>query len=466
MTHSVKVIIDRQIQTILEENHFSRTEHFCPTILENLQNYPSNSKDSSQILQGEIKEVYAGGAEAKAPPATVAADESGRIWGDPHFEGGDGDKFDVQGKSNKTYHLFSDTGLTLNGKFVSAGKNKTVISETGFTLSGLQGCTKLSVHSRPKAQVLLNGRPMEPGESASTADGESIQLSADGKKLTVKTKEGYTVEQEIKNPGKNGELEIRIQTSSQGVARDGRLPGGLLGQTFDANKRARNSKDPQGKGAIEGSFGDYEVVGGIFGDPSPKIAPHAENLPGLYRFMEELEIPLQPNLRFPSTNPLTLETISWREELRQTNLDSLLRESQRQAKQEVHTSNAALNRLTFLFLMAIRSGNINLAMMIFSHLEAKQANELTRSLMNKMQQLQEKKRQLSGQLLQVTDDAQGAKSTQMFKTEIEAVNDDISVLQTFIKEVAQNKNQAIELANAFIQQENQTTSYIIRSWGR
>jgi hypothetical protein len=84
----------------------------------------------------------------------------------------------------------------------------------------------------------------------------------------------------------------------------------------------------------------------------------------------------------------------------------------------------------------------------------------------KLRDLQDKKRGLSQQIMTQSDDAQGVKNTQMIKTEIEGINDDISVLQTFIREVAQNKQQILEMANGFLTQEHQITMSIVRSFGR
>jgi len=399
-------------------------------------------------------------------PNPIAAGESGRVWGDPHFEGGDGGKFDVQGEPEKTYNLLTDTGMVINAKFVQHGKNKTVVGETGLKLSGPQGMTQISFQARPQARLTVNGTELKPGQSFATADGGRAALSKDGKTLKVQTAEGYVIEIIANKTGAQGEMEIKVRTPAQGVNQEGRLPAGLLGQSFDGDKIARNSEDLQGKGAIQGNYQDYEVVGGVFGDPSPKISPHATNLNGLAHFMKELGLPNLAGLQFPKQNPLTLESINWQSEIQQGNLQSLLRESSRKAREEVYTQNAKINRLSHLLLMALRSGNISLAMMLFAHLETAEANELTKSLVLKLRGLQDKKRQLSQQMMSQTDDAQGAKQTQMLKTEIESVNDDISILQTFIKDIAQNKQQAIEMANGFLNLEHQTTLTIVRTLGR
>lgn len=466
MFYSLKVLIEKKIQTLQEEK---APLHFLDTPTRHLHSWYAHGSVGSHCLPtvtGEVPPMIENAPTPRSLPADVATNESGRIWGDPHFEGGDGGKFDVQGEAGKTYNLLSDTGLLLNGRFDPYGKGKTVVGETGLTLSGPQGITKISVQSRPEGKVTINGRVMTPGESLPTADGGRVTLSSDGKKLTVHTGEGYTIEQSIKKSGPQGELEIRVKTPSRGVARDGRLPSGLLGQTFDPDKLGRNSQDPQGNGAIQGQVEDYEVPAGVFGDPSPQVAPHPIHVFGFHQFLKELGFSANTPLRYPSQNPLTFESVNWQTEIQQSYLNDILRDSSRQAKQQVFSQNQKINRLTHLLMLILRSGNISLAMMIFAHLEAKEANELNRTLVGKMQELQQQKRQLSSQITGQKNDAEGMKNYQAIKIEIDSVNDDISVLQTFIRDVAQNKQQALELTNAFLTQEHETSMSIIRSFGR
>lgn len=465
MLHSLRVLVEREINFLKDPNpellredlsqNFSPLNSTCfseggDTVATCLCPSPVASEEPSK----------------KSEVAAVAPLETGRVWGDPHFEGGDGDRFDLQGKAGKTYHLLSDTGLTLNGTFAAFEKNKTIVGETGLRLSGPKGVSRILVQARPKAQVFHNGRQLLPGKKISTADGGWASLSKDGLHLTVETREGYRLEEMIHKPGTNGEMEIVVRTPESGVAGEGRLPAGILGQTFDPDSRPRLSKDRQGKGAITGNYRDYEVEGGVFGDPSPKVSTQAANVFGLHQFMDELGLKASPDLRFPAYNPLSLEGINWQEEIGQNNLEGLLRDSARQAKKEVASSNQKINRLNHLLFLALKSGNLSLAMLLFAHLEAKEANELTRSLVGKLQDLQQKKRDLSQQIMAQNNDSQGTKNTQMIKTEIEGVNDDISVLQTFLRDIAQNKQQSLEMANGFITQEHQITMAVVRSFGR
>lgn len=187
---------------------------------------------------------------------------------------------------------------------------------------------------------------------------------------------------------------------------------------------------------------------------------------GFENFLQEIGVPQAADTQFPESNPLTLQRIDWSQEIQQSTLDDLSRSSARQAKCEALSQNAKTNRLTQLLFLALRSGNISLAMLLFSHLEASTANDVTRCLMEKLQKMQDNKRKLAQDIQNQKDDAQGSKNLQKIKFEMEQVNDDISVLQTFIKDVAQNKQSALEMANAFLSKEHETTMAIVRSFGR
>lgn len=194
--------------------------------------------------------------------------------------------------------------------------------------------------------------------------------------------------------------------------------------------------------------------------------PSSADREGFEGFLQEIEFSGKGGWRFPEANPITLQAVDWSQEIRQGNLQDLARASARQAKSEALSQNAKANRLAHLLFLALRSGNISLAMLLFSHLEAATANEITTCLMEKVQKMQDNKRKLAQDIQNQKDDAQGSKNLQKIKLDMEQVNDDISVLQTFIRDVAQNKQASLELANAFISKEHETTMAIVRSFGR
>ncbi|MDL1871286.1 hypothetical protein FBR05_03680 [Deltaproteobacteria bacterium PRO3] len=216
-------------------------------------------------------------------------------------------------------------------------------------------------------------------------------------------------------------------------------------------------------GAVAWQEGPLESVSARLRESSPLSAADRE---GFETFLEEIQFSGKGGWRFPETNPLTLQAIDWSQEIRQGTLQDLARASARQAKSEALSQNARADRLAHLLFLALRSGNISLAMLLFSHLEAATANEITTCLMEKVQKMQDNKRKLAQDIQNQKDDAQGSKNLQKIKLDMEQVNDDISVLQTFIRDVAQNKQASLELANAFISKEHETTMAIVRSFGR
>lgn len=191
------------------------------------------------------------------PSQPVAANESGRIWGDPHFIGADGGKYDVQGQAGKTYNLLSDRGLQFNGTFGKWGNGgATVVKDSAINVGGPYGQSQVKFSGDGKASV--NGQQLQNGQTVRLADGGTATLK--GNKLTVTTAEGYTIEQE----SKGGYINADVKTGANGVGADGVMPHGLLGQTFDADNKARNGKrgaGAQGEGAIDGKVNDYEVNG-------------------------------------------------------------------------------------------------------------------------------------------------------------------------------------------------------------
>jgi hypothetical protein len=185
----------------------------------------------------------------------IAANEHGRIWGDPHFEGGDGGKYDVQGEAGKTYSLLTDEGLDLRGRFDAWSEGVTIVGQTGLTLTGTDGRTSEIAFSKD-GTATINGEVMEEGKTYDLADGGTAILEEGV--LTVNTAEGYTIEQSTHGSGDRAYINVDVTTGENGVG-SGRLPGGLLGQSFDADSEARVGSGNQGEGAIDGSVEDYEV---------------------------------------------------------------------------------------------------------------------------------------------------------------------------------------------------------------
>jgi len=191
---------------------------------------------------------------------TIAEREEARVWGDPHFVGGDGGKYDVQGQAGKTYNLLSDTGVSFYGTFDGWGDGITVVGSTGLTVTGRGGTSKVH-HNAKNDTMTVDGQQLQDGQSVVMADGGTTTKK--GRDLITKTAEGYRIVQHDK--GKH--IDAEVKTGDRGVY-NGTMPTGLMGCTFDADSKARNGKKgkgAQGEGAIDGVVTDYEVDGGVFG---------------------------------------------------------------------------------------------------------------------------------------------------------------------------------------------------------
>jgi hypothetical protein len=218
-------------------------------------NGPVNGPINIETGSGDDTVIINGGSQP-APPEPeepVAANEEGKIWGDPHFVGGDGGKYDVMGEDGKIYDLLSDEGLELRSQFEEAREGVTYVGETGLTVG--EGMNSDHINFRKDGSASINGQQMEEGQTYELVDGGTATL--ENGKLTTTTAEGYTIVQQAHG----SHINIDVSTGENGVD-NGQLPGGLLGQTFDADDAARNGatgSGAQGEGAIDGDVTDYEV---------------------------------------------------------------------------------------------------------------------------------------------------------------------------------------------------------------
>ncbi|MCA9517242.1 MAG: hypothetical protein KC635_20015 [Myxococcales bacterium] len=198
---------------------------------------------------------------------TIAANETGKVWGDPHFVGGDGGKYDIMGKPGGVYNLLSDSGVRVTALFKQYTKQGvTVMDKCGATLTGktAKGVGSNQIEFRPGV-ALIDGKAVPKGKMVPTADGGSLLYMGD--QLIVDTREGYKITFFQRTSSGINYVDCDVQTGARGVGAGGD-PDGLLGQTFDADNKAKNGKtgaNAQGEGAIAGKVTDYEVAGGIFG---------------------------------------------------------------------------------------------------------------------------------------------------------------------------------------------------------
>lgn len=195
------------------------------------------------------------------PKDVFKINEGARIWGDPHFIGADGDKYDVTGEIGRTYNLLSDRDLQINGHFGKYGEKEgvSIIDELGITM----GDDKIGFNKA--GELTINGETLT--EDKITLDdriekkGNKVIVHADEYDLTLETVGGKY---------------ININFASDNATYDDVNPHGLWGLSVDGVKiDGDTDKNAQGGGAIlkldgtrsttgdKDSFKAYEV-GDIF----------------------------------------------------------------------------------------------------------------------------------------------------------------------------------------------------------
>ncbi len=197
------------------------------------------------------------------PPAYDDGDK-GKYWGDPHFVGFGGEKYDVMGEVGKTYNVLSDKGVQYNTTFEAWGKpGADGVQPTIIGAAGIQvGDHKVEFDRSGKAPT-VNGKALAKDEKADL--GNSRYASWDGKQLEVNTGE-YTIDLSVKDKDNNGgyiDSNVKVNEGVNPLA-DGIAAHGLLGQTADGVKGERKGKDntgdaKQGGTVIDGTYKDYEV---------------------------------------------------------------------------------------------------------------------------------------------------------------------------------------------------------------
>ncbi|WP_020559186.1 hypothetical protein [Thiofilum flexile] len=177
------------------------------------------------------------------PGMTIPTANNAGGWGDPHFIGADGGRYDVQGKAGNYYNILSDDGFQMNAKFVGfKNAGTTIMGEMGAVM----GTDKVQVDKN--GQLTLNGNVMKDG-TYPTENGGSVTKK--GKVITLKDEE-YTVTITSKSSAGGNYLDFRVK--SKDVAADGVMPHGIWGQTADGDKKVRKGDTgtgAQGGGVLE-----------------------------------------------------------------------------------------------------------------------------------------------------------------------------------------------------------------------
>jgi hypothetical protein len=217
---------------------------------------------------------------AEAPVEDCPADDvpehevsgGGQGWGDPHFVGADGEKYDVQGEAGKTYNLLSDSGIQVNALFSTYAGNMNVMSKIGVTSGGNQ------IEIGTNASLSINGAVVDK-------DGDYLNgiVSRASGKVTVKTDE-YTVQT-------SGSAYLDVTFSGKNVQADGVMPAGIWGVTLDGDGKPRLS------GGMFGTEGGSMQGGGVLEKADGSITEKGDVT--TYREYEVKDI---MDLMFPTHN--------------------------------------------------------------------------------------------------------------------------------------------------------------------
>lgn len=187
-------------------------------------------------------------------PASQSAEKpiagTARIWGDPHFIGADGDKFDVQGEPGKIYNLLSDRNFQLNGQFEAWGNGGATVVGTAAINADNNFITV-----NKSGEAFVNGLALQDGQKVDLFGGGTAEKKGD----TVTVKKG---EWEVAFQANGQYLNMDIKTEN--AVADGVKPQGLIGQTFDGDGKALMGDEgagAQGGGAIKDANGNLSKAG-------------------------------------------------------------------------------------------------------------------------------------------------------------------------------------------------------------
>lgn len=133
--------------------------------------------------------------------------------------------------------------------------------------------------------------------------------------------------------------------------------------------------------------------------------------------------------------------------------------------QSRHQEESKTKKLELLLRLALNSGDMDTAMLLFSGLESRQANEVSAGLMKRMQQLQDQRKSLVKQMAPTGDQSKDAQNSQKVQADMSDIGTEMSLLQTFLQDIQSRKNEAQQMASNFIKSRHDTGMGIIRNMG-
>jgi hypothetical protein len=207
---------------------------------------------------------------------------SGSITGDPHYVGGKGQTYSVQGQTGGIYNLLSDTGIEVNGKLQAYGNGGAeTVGEMGINLNGDD------IDIKP-GQLTINGQQIDMSKPGSYLNG-AVTVNKDGS-ITVKN-DHYTLS--ITNGG--GYLNTNITATNAGRLQQvggvwgQSLEGGTIDQTpadFQVNSLFANQGSNGGGGSGGGAGGG--VWGSIPTNFTPPTLPSNATTQQTLQFEEQM----------------------------------------------------------------------------------------------------------------------------------------------------------------------------------
>ena len=119
-------------------------------------------------------------------------------------------------------------------------------------------------------------------------------------------------------------------------------------------------------------------------------------------------------------------------------------------------------KLLAAVIMAVRSGNLGTALLLFAGAEAQQAREMSGLLLQKMQAVKAERHKVAQQIANLPQDKTGSTQLPLFQQQLSDLDGDMGIYQQILKDILQEKTEALELANSVSQAEHQTLMSIAR----